>query len=613
MKCIKCGADLPDGSVFCTNCGAKLDAGQPQQASPYDQPGQAPSQPQAPAQPVAGQPVKPQQASPYGQPAQAPSQPQAPAQPVAGQPGQPQQASPYDQPAQAPSQPQAPAQPVAGQPGQPQQASPYDQPAQAPVQPVTGQPGKPQQASPYGQPVQAPAGQPQPVYGQQMPNGVQNRPAPKAPKAPMDPKKKKGLIIGISCGAAALVLIIGVLMFFMLKRTKIDMNKYVKLSYSGYDTQGEVEYEFDEAAFVNDYQKKIKLGGKYPEWFKKVYGFSASKSDKARAKKYAANTFAEEMNMLGYDLYTVSPTSGTSNGDEVQVTWELTKQEVKMIEKAYRVTLVYTDFTDEVKGLDEIETFDPFDEIDVTFEGTSPYGSVNIETKDGATLDKYMYSADVSYDLKNGDTVTISIGDYSDDYYISYYEKLPTEKTKEYTVEGLDEYITSFDQVTEDALAAMKSQTEDVINEDVADFDEDVTFDSMEYIGYYFATPKVASEYGTQNVVVIVYKLNVGDPNFAKFSYYRAVEYDNLTLKADGTVDVDVTDYDTNWNYFSTTGANGYSNYHSYYGYSSLESLDKSYVQSNSADYNFENGIVDPDETTSIRNLASSTDAELDD
>ena len=45
MKCIKCGADLPDGSVFCTNCGAKLDAGQP---------AQAPSQPQASAQPVAG-------------------------------------------------------------------------------------------------------------------------------------------------------------------------------------------------------------------------------------------------------------------------------------------------------------------------------------------------------------------------------------------------------------------------------------------------------------------------------------------------------------------------------------------------------------------------------
>ena len=58
MKCIKCGADLPDGSVFCTNCGAKLDAGQP---------AQTPSQPQAPAQPVAGQP------------AQTPSQPQAPA------------------------------------------------------------------------------------------------------------------------------------------------------------------------------------------------------------------------------------------------------------------------------------------------------------------------------------------------------------------------------------------------------------------------------------------------------------------------------------------------------------------------------------------------------
>ena len=94
MVCKNCGAELPDGVAFCTNCGAAVEAPQPQ-------PQPAQPQYQQPAQPVYQQP-QPQ----YQQPAQpAYQQPQ----PAYQQPAQPV----YQQPQPAYQQPMY-AQPVAG-------------------------------------------------------------------------------------------------------------------------------------------------------------------------------------------------------------------------------------------------------------------------------------------------------------------------------------------------------------------------------------------------------------------------------------------------------------------------------------------------------------------
>ena len=70
MICPKCNAENPEGSKFCTNCGAPLE--QPQQAAP-EQPAQQPTPEQPVQQPIPEQPV--QQPIPE-QPAQQPQREQ---------------------------------------------------------------------------------------------------------------------------------------------------------------------------------------------------------------------------------------------------------------------------------------------------------------------------------------------------------------------------------------------------------------------------------------------------------------------------------------------------------------------------------------------------------
>lgn len=58
MFCPNCGTQIPDGSAFCQNCGARLTAAQPVQQPQYQQPQQAPYQPQPQVQPPQPQPKK---------------------------------------------------------------------------------------------------------------------------------------------------------------------------------------------------------------------------------------------------------------------------------------------------------------------------------------------------------------------------------------------------------------------------------------------------------------------------------------------------------------------------------------------------------------------------
>ena len=159
MFCSKCGAQVPEGSAFCTVCGNKIEPVNQQ----INEQG---------AQPSYEGPAVPQQ------PAYEPAQPQQPM---------------YEQPAQPSYEGSAAPQQPAYEPAQPQQPM-YEQPAQ----PSYDGPAAPQQ------PAYEPA---QPQYQQAPPQFPQGG----APQ-PLPPKKSnKGLIIGIVAAVVVVVIVVAVL------------------------------------------------------------------------------------------------------------------------------------------------------------------------------------------------------------------------------------------------------------------------------------------------------------------------------------------------------------------------------------------------------------------
>ena len=60
-------------------------------------------------------------------------------------------------------------------------------------------------------------------------------------------------------------------------------------------------------------------------------------------------------------------------------------------------------------------------------------------------------------------------------------------------MEGLDEYVTDSDGLTDSVLVSLQNQAEDVLNAYIAKSwdSECVTLKGMSYLGYYILTPKL--------------------------------------------------------------------------------------------------------------------------
>lgn len=87
----------------------------------------------------------------------------------------------------------------------------------------------------------------------------------------------------------------------------------------------------------------------------------------------------------------------------------------------------------------------PFDYIEVSFEGTDGDGEVVIKTmsKDDVDANRIDYDISKMSDLIQGETISI-VADSS--------EYRLTEKSKTYIVEGLDEYLKDINDIPEESL-----------------------------------------------------------------------------------------------------------------------------------------------------------------
>ena len=467
-----------------------------------------------------------------------------------------------------------------------------------------------------GQPVAAdrPAGQPAfniqpgasvqppqqpPVMGAQQPMGGQPAAATATvtPKAPIDPKK-----LAVPVAVAAVVVVGGVLI--ATHKPTVNLNKYITLSAEGYNSIGTLDVEFDTDKLEKDYGKKIAKN------FQKA--MKNHEEDTYGLSNLAGSMYeGSETSMFGTYCAdgSADKTCNLSNGDVVTYTWDgVNEQTKKEAEEMFGVKIKCSDVTYKVSGLTAVNTFDAFDGVEVEFNGISPDGSATVNTLPTAEAAKGLYyTLDEQYDLANGDTVTVTVHSNRDDFSdcIEKYGAIPATTEKTYTVEGLNEYVTDSDGLTDSVLVSLQNQAEDVLNAYIAKSwdSECVTLKGMSYLGYYILTPKNKDNYGVyQDVIILPYQVtshnhfedDKGQVYDADVSYYWYIAFRNVSKDADGNIAGGLDDYYTaNASFDVKTGLDDgwWEKYWSYDGYQTLDELYSNAVTRNVEDYNHQDNV----------------------
>ena len=364
--------------------------------------------------------------------------------------------------------------------------------------------------------------------------------------------KKTWGIIG-ACVALVLVLLIVI----ALHKPTVNLNDYLKVTYGGYDGGGVAYTEIDWNSMKEDFENKISY------------------------KRGMAQTGG----MTPIDIimeYTNANIEGKneklSNGDKVSYTWKVDKDAVA---KLIKCKIKYSDGSKKVSGLKEMELFDPFKNLKVTFSGVEPNGEADIEYN-GDMLSEYDFTCDKTSGLKNGDKIKISLTEDAG-YYVDQYNKAPSVLEKEYKVKNLGKYLSKIKEVDTDGMNSARAKAQKSISDMVDYWSEDVTLDKVSYAGDYLQVAKDSDDY-TKNYYGVIYQINAhiqpdGGQRKDVVSYY-SMKFENVIVGGDGKCEIDLDEYDVPYDDFSVEVTSGdlSSGSYSFDGYQTLEELKKNYV-----------------------------------
>ena len=389
---------------------------------------------------------------------------------------------------------------------------------------------------------------------------------------------------------------------FANRTPTIDVSKYMTLSADGYNTVGKLNIDFDTDKLEQDYGKQITTRFKKQMKNLKDDTYGLSSLTASLYDGYEADLFAETCATGSADK-----TKNLSNGDVVTYTWDDNSDEA---EEAFGVKVKYTDITYTVSGLASVNTFDAFDGVDVEFSGISPDGRATVNSlPTAAEAQGLYYTLDENSGLSNGDTVTLTVHSNRDDFSdcIDKYGAMPQATEKTFTVEGLNEYVTSADTLSDSVLVSLQNQAEDVFKSYAAQrFSNGQTFKGMTYLGNYILTPKDKDSWGDKDRIVLAYQVTVHHDYTSELnttydaddSFFWYITFNNVSKDADGNIASGLNDYDTPTTFVKIdSGVQKYSFSSStetweYYGYASLDNLYNAAVNQYVENYNHQDNVA---------------------
>lgn len=362
------------------------------------------------------------------------------------------------------------------------------------------------------------------------------------------------------------VTIVGISLFIVLlfvsgignHKTTVSLNEFVDVNFSGYDTIGHANISFDYDSFKVNYGNKIEINKKaVREYLKENNGDITNKE----VKEFIENIDVLDT-FLDYCVYSEwDKDTGLCNGDTVTYSWKCLEEEAL---KYFNVKLKYSDIKFTVVDLLEAEEFDPFENVVVEYKEIAPYSRVIIQNNAKEEMyNDISFWAEPNSQLKNGDEIVLRVNlAVTEEEFIEKYGKRLSVKEKVVTVEGLDEYILSKDNISDNNMKMMKERASEIVKEfvgqecDKNNKNKNISgsISNITYIDEYFLVKKNDSKKKEENRIYLVYQVDISETMTAtnkkkqetqEFSYYMYISYSDLINDKNGKLVVDLDEYQT--------------------------------------------------------------------
>ena len=402
----------------------------------------------------------------------------------------------------------------------------------------------------------------------------------------------------LACWGAALIILLIIIIVGVNNANTINLNEYVTFKSSGYDGYGKGTAVIDWDKIEDKYKSKVK------------FTQSAQRELGSMAKSVSPFSYLEDS--VAVD---VKNNKNLKNGDTVNYTWKVSDD----LDKYVKVKLKYKDGTFNVKDLKKLDAVDVFENLKVGFSGIAPKGKISIEYT-GNDLSENDFIVESGDSVSNGDTIVVKLDERILENYAEREGKVPAKMSQEYTVSGLDTYLTSVNDINATELEPLINQGYDVIKANAANWNEETTiFEGSEYIGTILLSPKIQNEV---NRLYLIYKIRVhekysnDEKSFDELTdYFWYIQYNKVLVGEDGKISCDINTYNRPSDLFeidSGISSGWFSNYTwKYYGYDSINSLRKNVIDKNLADYVPEDNLNVPSEVNSEPEPSEAASAEV--
>lgn len=330
--------------------------------------------------------------------------------------------------------------------------------------------------------------------------------------------KKKMIIAAV----AAVGVIVGITGFVKYQKKQVNLNDYITVEYTGFDTAGSAYADLDE--------EKLELA------ILNAKGIDADQYAKENIDweditSYFSSGVYELMDSVSIEA---TPANQLKNGDTVVVSVKFDEEMAK--ENGIRLKAKEEEFT--VSGLEELTEVDPFAGVTVSYSGFAPNASISYENNStDAYVDSLYFTADQEDGLDIGDTVTLTVA--TDEEMAMQNGYRFTQTSKEYTVDSADCYLTSYEDIGKDTLSDIQSEACDVIESYFAENTDYITAGELTYEGAYTLMAKTKDYWSSPNLMYLIYSTTVSSVNneFEPTKLYLPVECAGLIQYATGKND----------------------------------------------------------------------------